>query len=100
MKRASTYGKIYSIDEERELKFYADRLNLTPMHLSKVVKAASHKSANEWINDHVILEAKALLKSTSMTIQQISEELHFPSQSFFGKYFKRCTGISPREYEK
>ncbi|MDR1331291.1 MAG: helix-turn-helix domain-containing protein, partial [Tannerella sp.] len=86
--------------EERELKFYADKLGLTPMHLSKVVKAASRKSANDWIDEHVILEAKALLKSTGMTIQQISEELNFPSQSFFGKYFKRCTGMSPREYKK
>jgi AraC-like DNA-binding protein len=85
--------------EERELNFYADKLCLTPMHLSKVVKAASHKSANEWINDHVILEAKALLKSTNMTILQISEELNFPSQSFFGKYFKRIVGISPKEYK-
>jgi len=46
------------------------------------------------------LEAKALLKSTNMTIQQISDELHFPSQSFFGKYFKRLAGVSPREYRK
>ncbi|MDR1543003.1 MAG: helix-turn-helix domain-containing protein [Prevotellaceae bacterium] len=47
-----------------------------------------------------MLEAKALLKSTNMTIQQISDYLNFPSQSFFGKYFKRVEGISPREYKK
>jgi AraC-like DNA-binding protein len=84
--------------EERGLKFYADRLCLTPIHLSRVIKSASHKSANDWIDEHVILEAKALLKSTSMTVQQISEELNFPSQSFFGKYFKRIVGVSPKEY--
>jgi len=44
--------------------------------------------------------AKALLKSTNMTVQQISDELNFPFQSFFGKYFKRMTGGSPREYKK
>jgi AraC-like DNA-binding protein len=46
------------------------------------------------------LEAKALLKSTNMTIRQISDELNLPSQSFFGKYFKRHIGISPKEYRK
>ncbi|MDR1339157.1 MAG: helix-turn-helix domain-containing protein [Prevotellaceae bacterium] len=86
--------------EQRELSFYADRLCLTPKHLSKVVRETSGTTANGWIDKHVILEAKALLKSTGMTIQQISEELNFSSQSFFGKYFKRCTGMSPSEYKR
>jgi AraC-like DNA-binding protein len=86
--------------EQRELSFYADKLCLTSKHLSKVVREASGTTANEWIDNHVILEAKALLKSTDLTVQQISEELKFPSQSFFGKYFKRCTGMSPSEYKK
>ncbi len=84
--------------EQRGLEFYADKLCITPKHLSKVIKEISGKPANDWIDDHVILEAKALLKSTNMTIQQISDELNFPSQSFFGKYFKRVTGMSPRAY--
>ena len=84
---------------ERGLEFYANKLCVTPKHLSKVIKATSNKSANDWIDEHVTLEAKALLKSTNMTIQQISDELNFPSQSFFGKYFKRVTGMSPREYK-
>jgi len=85
--------------EERGLEFYANKLNVTPKHLSKVIKETSGKPANGWIDDHVALEAKALLKSTNMTIQQISDELNFPSQSFFGKYFKRVTGMSPSEYK-
>ena len=85
--------------QERGLEFYAGRLCLTPKHLSKVIKETTHKTANEWIDEHVILEAKALLKSTNMTIQQISEELNFSDQSFFGKYFKRHTGASPKEYK-
>jgi len=85
---------------ERETAFYADKLNLTPKYLSQVIKSATNKSASDWINDSVILEAKALLKSTYMTIQQISEELNFPSQSFFGKYFKRMVGVSPKIYRE
>lgn len=85
--------------QERGLQFYADKLCITPKYLSSVIKSTSGKSANDWIDSHVILEAKALLKSSKMTIQQISDKLNFPSQSFFGKYFKRHTGMSPKEYK-
>jgi len=86
--------------KHRAVEFYADKLCLSPKYLSKVLKQKSGKSAADWIEDHVILEAKALLKSTSWTIQHISEELDFPTQSFFGKYFKRRVGLSPMEYRK
>lgn len=86
--------------KHRDVEFYADKLCLTPKYLSKVVKKNSNKTAADWIEDHVILEAKALLKSTDKTIYKLSEELNFPTQSFFGKYFKRRTGLSPREYRK
>ena len=85
--------------EQRGLEFYADKLCLTPKHLSRVVREVSGRSANDWIDEYVVLMAKALLKSTSMTVQQVGDELNFPSQSFFGKYFKRVTGMSPREYK-
>ncbi len=84
--------------QQRGIEFYADKLCLTPKYLSKVVKETGGLSAGEWIDNHVMLEAKALLKSTNMTIQQISDELNFASQSFFGKYFKRHAGVSPKEY--
>jgi AraC-like DNA-binding protein len=85
--------------EQRQLEFYAEKLCFTSKHLSKIIKSTSGKPANDWIDEHVILEAKALLKSTNMTVEQISDELSFPSQSFFGKYLKRVTGMSPREYK-
>ena len=85
--------------KERGLDFYADKMCITSKHLSKVIKETSGKNAVDLIEEHVALEAKALLKSTNMTILQISDELNFPSQSFFGKYFKRVTGMSPKEYK-
>lgn len=85
--------------EQRGVKFYADKLCITPKYLSTLIKDRSGRSSNEWIDSYVILEAKALLKSTNMTIQQVADELNFPSQSFFGKYFKRHVGISPKEYK-
>jgi AraC-type DNA-binding domain-containing proteins len=85
---------------QRQVGFYADNLNITPKYLSQIIKTATGKSVNDWIEEYVVLEAKALLKSTKMTIQQISDELNFPSQSFFGKYFKRLEGVSPKVYRE
>lgn len=85
---------------ERSVAYYADRMHLTPGYLSSIVRNVSGKTALEWIDSFVLLEAKVLLKSTNLTIQQISQELHFPSQSFFGKYFKRLTGISPKAFRE
>lgn len=84
----------------RMIEFYSEKLFLTPKHLSRVIRERSGKSAGDWIEDHVMLEARALLRSTNKTVQQISDELNFPTQSFFGKYFKRRAGISPKEYRK
>ena len=91
---------IPSYQSERSVKFYADQLCLTPKHLSGVVKEISGKTVGEWIDELVILEAKALLNSSSMNIQEIADRLNFANQSFFGKYFKHYTGMSPKEYRK
>ena len=85
--------------KERSVKFYADLLCLSPKYLSSVIYKVSQKLAGEWIDGYVILEAKTLLKSGKLTIQQISEQLNFPNQSFFGKFFKRFAGMSPKEYK-
>ncbi|MDR1603076.1 MAG: helix-turn-helix domain-containing protein [Tannerella sp.] len=84
--------------DSREVSFYAEKLCLTPKHLSATIKKTTGKSASEWINDYVVLEAKSLLRASGMSIQQISDELNFANQSFFGKYFKRTAGVSPKEY--
>ncbi len=85
---------------QRQVKFYADKVNLSPKYLSQMVKSETGKSVNNWIEDYVILEAKALLKSSKHTIQQISNELNFVDQSVFGKYFKRVVGKSPKQYRE
>ncbi len=84
--------------KERFLDFYASQLEITSKHLSRTIKSQTGFTAVEWIERFVILEAKVLLKSTNLNIQQIADELNFPSQSFFGKYFKKYTGMSPKEF--
>ncbi|MGM9735747.1 MAG: helix-turn-helix domain-containing protein [Candidatus Cryptobacteroides sp.] len=83
---------------EREVAFYADKLCITPKYLSQIVKDVTGRTALDCIEDYVVSEAKAMLSLTARSIQEISYELHFPSQSVFGKYFKRVTGLSPKQY--
>lgn len=82
----------------RNVGFYADKLCLTPKYLSKLIKTASGKSAPEWIDAYVILEAKNLLKYSDITIKEIVYQLNFPNQSVFYKFFKARTGMTPSEY--
>ncbi|MCD8179713.1 MAG: helix-turn-helix domain-containing protein [Tannerellaceae bacterium] len=84
---------------ERNVKFYADKLFITPQYLSTLVKTISGSTALSWINRFVIAEAKQRIKFSGESIQEISYQLNFPDQSFFGKYFKRSTGMSPGSYK-
>lgn len=86
--------------KERKVQFYADSLNISIGHLFAVIKRVSGKSPGDWIDEFLVSEACALLKGSNLTILQISQELGFPSQSFFGKYFKRIKGVSPKEYRE
>jgi len=83
---------------ERSLDFYASKLCITPKYMTSLIKKTSGKSALEWINDCVILEAKNLLRHSDMSVQEISDYLSFSNQSFFSQYFKRLSGCSPSEY--
>ena len=85
-------------NEERNMAFYADKLCLSPKYLSKLVKTQTGRSAPEWIDAFVILEAKNLLKYSEMSIKEIVYKLHFPNQSVFYKFFKAHTGMTPSDY--
>ncbi|MFI3301922.1 MAG: helix-turn-helix domain-containing protein [Rikenellaceae bacterium] len=85
---------------ERNVKFYADKLNISTKYLSAVVKDVSGKTAAKWIDESVILEAKTLLVYSGLSIQEIANKLNFSTQSFFGKYFKQHTGMSPSRFKR
>ena len=84
----------------RELGFYADQLGLSLKYMSHVVYGQSGRHPSQWIKDYVILDAKTMLRSGRYSVQQVAEELNFPNQSFFGKYFKEAVGISPKKWIK
>ncbi|MDE6637570.1 MAG: helix-turn-helix domain-containing protein [Muribaculaceae bacterium] len=86
--------------KERSVSFYADRLCVTPKHLSAVAKEITSHTAGELIDHYVIMEAKIMLAETNLTIQEIANKLNFANQSFFGKYFKHLSGYSPSDFRK
>ena len=86
--------------EHRDVEFYASSLCLSTGHLSRIIKAISGKTVGGWIRDYVILEAKVMLQTSDFTISQISDYLNFPNPSFFSKYFRETTGITPGQYRK
>lgn len=84
--------------QHRNMSFYADKLCITPKYLSVVISKTSGSSPVEWIDRTVMLYARTLLSSSDMTVQQIAAELNFPNPSFFGQYFKRHSGVTPKKY--
>ena len=85
---------------ERSVSFYASRLFISAKYLTLILKQTTGRSAAEWIDEFVILEAKNMLRFSGKNIQQIAYDLNFPNQSSFGKYFKHLTGMSPSEYQR
>ena len=67
--------------EERSVGFYARQLCITPKYLTTLIKRISGQSVSEWIDNYVILEAKTLLKYSTMSIQEIAYYLNFPNPS-------------------
>ena len=97
MKFIATLQQYYT--HERNVKFYADKLCMTPKYLSTVVHEMSGKYATQWINDYVILECKAMLKAEGDSVKNVCNRLNFTNQSFFAKYFKKHTGMTPLQYK-
>jgi len=89
---------IQYFNESREVAFYADKLNITPKYLSIVTYEVRGQSAKKVIDDYIMTEIKLRLNSSSKSILEISEKLNFSDQSFFCKFFKRHSGLSPKQY--
>lgn len=86
--------------KERSVAFYARLACVSPKYFGIVIKQVSERRAIDWIDDMVILDAKALILNGSYTIAQIADMLHFPNPSFFSRYFKDHVGCSPGQYGK
>jgi AraC-like DNA-binding protein len=83
---------------QRSVKCYAEEQSLQSSYFSSIVKSKTGRTANKWIEEFVINGAKEMLIWQDVSIKEIAFKLHFPSQSFFGKYFKKRVGMSPKEF--
>lgn len=84
--------------EQRQVQWYAAQMELSPKYLCETISSVSRRSPNEWIDKFVTTEIKNLLRHTNKRISEIAAEMNFPTQSFFGKYFKDNVGVSPSDY--
>ncbi|MCF0172816.1 MAG: AraC family transcriptional regulator [Bacteroidales bacterium] len=84
--------------ENRTLSFYADMMHITPKYLSRVIKQVSGRTATEWIDSFVVLEAKNMLRHSDLSIKEIMAQLNFSSHAVFHTFFKKHTGMTPTEY--
>ncbi len=86
--------------KNKDVGFYADSLNISPKYLSEILLAASGKTAKALIDDVVFMEAKSLLRQTTMTVQEIAIWLGYTDTSYFTKAFKAKEGYTPQQYRK
>lgn len=84
--------------QNRRVEDYAGRIGITAKHLAFVIKKTTGKFPSEWMDNYVLLESKRLLRSTDICIQDISYDLNFSTPSHFGKFFKKKTGMTPKEF--
>ena len=86
--------------EHHTIDWYADEMCLSPKYIANVVKQVTGRTAYECITQNLVKQAKSLLQTTALPVQQIADRLGFQNQSHFGTFFRRAEGVSPREFRK
>mgnify|MGYP003295751102 FL=1 len=84
--------------ENRQVEDYAEKIGISSKHLAHVIKKSTGKYPSEWMDNYVLLESKRMLRTSDESIQSISYDLNFATPSHFGKFFKKRTGMTPKEF--
>ena len=85
---------------ERSVQAYADQLGVTISHLNDIVKTVTGQTSGQLIRQEVVLEAKRLFTHTNLTSAEIGYRLSFKDPSYFGRFFRREVGLSPRQFRQ
>ncbi|MDY6380885.1 MAG: helix-turn-helix domain-containing protein [Bacteroidales bacterium] len=86
--------------KHHDIAFYASKLNISSVYLSRVVRQVSNRTVIDFIDQMLLMEASFLLRTTSLSITQIADHLCFADTPSFSKFFSRLKGMSPREYRE
>ena len=86
--------------EHHDIDFYAASLNITTTYLSRVVRQLTGRTVVGYVNQFLLMEATFLLRTSKMSITQISDYLNFSDQAAFSKFFSRMKGMPPKEYRR
>lgn len=89
---------IKNFRQQRGIEYYANKLYISSRHLSSICKETTGQTAKEYLNNYIITNIRLMLTTSDLTISQISDEFNFPNASFFTKFFKQKTGMTPKEY--
>ena len=84
--------------KERNVSFYANHLCIVSHYLNTQIKQLSGRTVMEWVNETAVKEVKVWLVYSDESMEQIAERMCFSSSSSLTKFFKRETGMTPREY--
>ena len=85
-------------EKQHEVSWYAEALTISADYLSKITKENDGRSARAWINEAIIAKAASLMHYADLNIKEISEKLNFTDQSSFGRFIRKNTGMSPKEF--
>ena len=86
--------------EHHDIGFYASQLNISPVYLSRVVRQVTGRTVVDYVNQFLVMEASFLLRTTTLSITQIADRLHFADAASFSKFFLRNNGVRPKDYRK
>lgn len=84
--------------QKRMAAFYADRLCISDKHLMRSIKKLTGQTFHYWMADFILREAKLMLRSTDMSVTEITDRLNFPNSSYFARFFRKYAGCSPVEF--
>lgn len=86
--------------QHHDITFYASSLNISSVYLSRIVRMVTGRTVVDYINQHLLMEASYLLRTTSLSVTQIADRLNFADTPSFSKFFSRKKGVTPKEYRK
>lgn len=104
-KNIERFHKFFSLlnqyaKEEKQVKFYADKLNISTKRLNQILQSLTRKSASYFIQEHLIMESKRELIKGDLSVNEIAYSLGFEDRAYFSRFFKRWTGIPPGRFKK